>query len=171
MRRHSGSVVIAAPLASTWDVCADLELLPEFISGLASCTSLGDERYRWRGRAFGIERSWVSEWVERRRPSFLAWRTDDPMVPDGRIVLEPLGRCRTRLSIELRYEPAGLIDRVLVNPVTTRLRLRWDLASFRRFVEARQTTSVRRAPESTPASAPSSALSARSSAGRTRGSS
>jgi hypothetical protein len=57
------------------------------------------------------------------------------MVPDGRVVVEPLGAERSRVSIEMAYEARSLRDRMLVNPALARVRLALDLRHFRRRVE------------------------------------
>jgi uncharacterized membrane protein len=179
MPYRSGSITVAADATTTWRVCADIRRFPEFIAGIDAFEQLPDGRHRWRGKAFGITRTWTSEWVARRPPDLIAWRTDDPMVPDGRVVVEPLGRHRARVSIEMHYQPQTWVDRMLVNRAATYLRLQWDLRAFRRYVERRRgrvrqnvaTAAVRRALAAGASKAPSKALSARSSVGREVGSS
>ena len=51
------------------------------------------------------------------------------------VLVEALGPERTRVRIEMRYSPQTRRDRILVNPALARLRLRFDLAHFRRRVE------------------------------------
>lgn len=178
MTIRSGSIDVAVHATFAWRACTQLERFPEFLAGIDSCTRLADGRYAWTGRAFGLRREWTSEWVERRPPELLAWRTDDPMVPDGRVVVEPLGPGRARVSIEMRYHAVTRLDRLLVNGPATRLRLWFDLRSFKRWIESQRAPSMRPARRSLlgaladgPSRAPASALSVRSSEGREVGSS
>ncbi|MCW2973864.1 MAG: cyclase [Thermoleophilia bacterium] len=175
MTVRSGSIVVDVPAARAWHACSRIEHFPEFLAGLESCRPLPDGRYEWTGRAFGITRRWRSTWIERRFADFLSWSTDDPMVPDGRVVIEALGPAQARVSIEMRYVPQSRRDRLLVNGAATRLRLWFDLRAFKRWVERtpqRATYSMPgRAMADGPSSAPSRALSARSSDGRALGNS
>jgi uncharacterized membrane protein len=178
MTIRAGSIDVSVNAAFAWRACTQLERFPEFLVGIDSCTKLADGRYAWTGRAFGLRRAWTSEWVERRRPELLSWRTDDPMVPDGRVFIEPLGPNRCRVSIELRYHAVSRLDRMLVSGPATRARLWFDLRSFKRWIEHQRAPSTRPMRRSLlgavaegPSRAPASALSVRSSEGRDVGSS
>jgi uncharacterized membrane protein len=133
--RQSGSIEVAASARDAWRVCTSYGEFPEFIPGIASCRRDEDGTWHWTGRAFGITREWRSWEGERVEGESLAWTTDDPMVPDGRVVVEPLGAERSRVSIEMAYEARSLRDRMLVNPALARVRLALDLRHFRRRVE------------------------------------
>lgn len=139
MRTRRGSVVVAVPADRAWELCAAIERLPEFVAAIESCDRIDELHHRWTGRAFGVRRTWLSEWVERTPGGRIAWRTDDPMVPDGEVEVRRLDECRSRVTIVMRYEPRTLVDAILVNRITTRLRLAWDLRSFRRWAEAQRT--------------------------------
>lgn len=175
MPTRRGSIIVDHDVVRTWNACAQIERLPEYIAGLSSCVDLPDGSQQWVGRAFGIERTWRSEWVDRTPHSHIAWRTDDPMVPDGEVRVEPVSRERSRVTISMHYEPQTLLDRILVNRVATQVRLRWDLRAFRRWLDAQETsgtTVALGASEAGAASnADSSASPSRSMAGRDVGSS
>lgn len=175
MPTRIGSIVVDHDLTTTWSACAEIERLPEYIAGIESCRVLPDGRQEWVGRAFGIERTWRSEWVERTPYSRIAWRTDDPMVPDGDVTVEAVDDDHARVTITMRYEPQTTLDRVLVNPAATRLRLAWDLRCFRRWLDSYETSEGTAAMSALGAdaasNADSSALPSRSSAGRDVGSS
>jgi uncharacterized membrane protein len=173
---RTGSIVVDHDVITTWSACAAIERLPEYVAGIESCRMLPDGRQEWVGRAFGIERIWRSEWVERTPYSRIAWHTDDPMVPDGDVTVEPVGDDQSRVTITMHYEPQTMLDRVLVNPAATRLRLAWDLRCFRRWLDEDYETSEATDEASAPAAgaasnADSSALPSRSIAGRDVGSS
>lgn len=132
---QSGSVCVTASLADTWNVCSDFERFPEFITGIHSCAPQPDGSFAWAGKAYGVRRSWTSRDVERHEEQLIVWVTDDPMVPDGRVVLEALADNRVRVSIEMTYEPTAIPERILAASRIPQLRLRWDLRSFRRRVQ------------------------------------
>jgi uncharacterized membrane protein len=136
-RIESGSIVVAAGARDAWEVCVAYEELPEYIPGIASCRLDDDGVWHWTGRAFGMERAWRSRETERRDGEFVAWVTDDPMVPDGRVLVEPLDQSHARVTIELRYRTMTWRDRVLVNRAFARARLALDLRHYRRRVEQR----------------------------------
>ncbi|MCW2956045.1 MAG: Cyclase/dehydrase [Thermoleophilia bacterium] len=175
MPTRRGSIIVATDAMTAWRVCADLRRFPDFIAGITAFEELANGTHRWRGRAFGIDRTWTSTWVARDEPTLVAWRTDDPMVPDGHVTVHPLAPHRCRVTIEMHYEPRSLADHLLVNPVATRVRLWWDLRSFRRHAEqvAQKvgTGGIDDRMAEGASSALSSALSARSSDGREVGSS
>ncbi len=131
---EAGEIVVDAPIEQVWEICTTLENFPDFIAGLKSCKPLANGDYQWDGRAFGIQRTWQSSWVKKEHPHLIAWRTDEPMVPSGRVFLEEVGPDRTRVQIEMRYLPQTLLDQILINPIFARARLRFDLLMFARYV-------------------------------------
>ena len=134
-RHQTGSIVVRASAADAWRVCSTFDEFPQFIPGIAACRRDPDGTWHWRGRAFAITRTWRSWEGDRVEGELLAWTTDDAMVPDGRVVVEPLAPDRARVRIEMIYSPRTTGDRLLVNPLLARLRLALDLRHFRRRVE------------------------------------
>lgn len=135
MPTRSGTITVQKDVDSTWATCADITRLPEFIAGINSCTPQPDGSYEWVGRAFGVRRTWRSTWIDHTAPSHIAWRTDDPMVPDGELCIDRVDSTHTRVTITMHYHPQTMLDRVLVNRAATRVRLWWDLRCFQRWAE------------------------------------
>ena len=110
---------------------------------------LGDRRLHWRARIGGQEKTWDAEITEQIPDDRIAWRARSGAVNAGVVTFHRLGDGRTRIMLQLEYEPEGLVEQVLgpvvvgepqqmgdaVGVVSTRVE--GDLQRFKEFIEAR----------------------------------
>jgi uncharacterized membrane protein len=106
------SIEVDAPVSTVFCEWTRFEELPRFMRGVIAVTPLGDRLFLWRAQIFGAELVWeldVTEIVEERR---LAWASRSGPRNHGVIALEALSPGTTRVTMEIHYDPAGVLEGV-----------------------------------------------------------
>ena len=67
----------------------------------------------------------------------IAWRSIAGARNEGTVRFQPLGQDKTRIELELHWEPEGVIERVGDVLGADDLRVQGDLNRFKEFVESR----------------------------------
>lgn len=137
MSEHSASVVVNAPVHQVYALWSHFNDYPKFMSFVKEVTYLDDQRSHWVVDV-GTTVGWDAvneDWIEDRQ---IGWRSVDGLKTDGRVVFEPEGPDRTRLTVRVRYAPpAGLVG-VAVDAVglgdDVERRIRLDLEHFAQMV-------------------------------------
>lgn len=111
------SVRIDAAPEQVFDLFADYENFPRFLSNVIEVRDLGNRRSHWRVRGpAGGQYSWNAVLSEHSRPHRLAWHSEPGAAVDnaGSIHIDPVGRGSTRVTIRLNYRPpAGSLGRAI----------------------------------------------------------
>ncbi|HEY0821323.1 MAG TPA: SRPBCC family protein [Rhizobacter sp.] len=140
----SKSVEIAATPEEVFDVWAEVENFPRFMTMVEEVRPLGGDRSHWKVKGpAGLRVEWDSAITERERGRLLAWRSEAESAVEhaGRVELQP-SSTGTRATVSMTYRPPGgrlghamasLFGR---NP---QQELDHDLECMRRYVESRGT--------------------------------
>jgi uncharacterized membrane protein len=134
------SIRIDASPEEVYDLWANYENFPKFMSHVTDVRDLGHRRSHWvvRGPA-GSEFEWDSVLTEQSRPHRLAWRTEPGAEIDqtGSVQFEPY-RGGTRVTVRMSYRPpAGAVGHglaVLLGADPKR-QMDDDLARMKAFIE------------------------------------
>lgn len=129
----------AAP-AQVYDLFANYENFPRFLSNVVEVRDLGQRRSHWvvKGPA-GTEFSWNAVLTEQDRPHRLAWQSEAGAEVEqaGAIRFEPV-RNGTRVTVHLSYRPpAGKVGHAVASLLGSdpRRQLDEDLARMKTLVE------------------------------------
>ena len=126
------SIEVEVPVSTAFQEWTRYEELPRFMSGVVAVQQLDDRHLHWRAQIFGVERLWELEITELAQEK-IAWSSRSGPKNHGAIVLEPLSPFGTRVTMEVRYDPAGFFEEV-----TDYLGVldRWVERSLMRFKDA-----------------------------------
>ncbi|GAC1575654.1 MAG: hypothetical protein NVS3B7_08200 [Candidatus Elarobacter sp.] len=138
MAEHSAAVTVNAPVHQVYELYTHFNDYPKFMTFVKEVTYLDERSSHWVVDVAG-QHAWdaVNEnWIPDRQ---IGWRSVDGLSNSGVVRFEPVGTDRTRLSIEVRYDPpAGALGRLgelLGAGGQFERRLQHDLQHFARMVE------------------------------------
>ncbi|MEA2666473.1 MAG: hypothetical protein QOI11_3417 [Candidatus Eremiobacteraeota bacterium] len=138
MAAHGASVTVNAPLHQVYQLYTHFNDYPKFMTFVKEVTYLDDQRSHWVVDVVG-KHEWdaVNEgWVPDRR---IGWRSVDGLKNSGAVIFESLGPERTKLTVEVEYEPPagplGALGEALGAGGQFERRLQNDLEHFATMVE------------------------------------
>ncbi|MES2902022.1 MAG: SRPBCC family protein [Pseudomonadota bacterium] len=113
------SVRIDAAPEQVYDLFANYEHFPRFLSNVIEVRDLGNRRSHWvvKGPA-GSRYTWNAVLSEHSRPQRLAWQSEPGAEVEnyGSIHFEPVGRGATRVTVRMSYKPpAGMVGRAIAS--------------------------------------------------------
>jgi uncharacterized membrane protein len=106
------SIEVDVPVSAAFREWTRFEELPRFMHGVVAVQQLDDRHLSWRAQVFGMERVWELEITEIAPERTIAWSSCAGPKNQGAIVLEPLSPFGTRVTMEVRYDPSGLVEEV-----------------------------------------------------------
>jgi uncharacterized membrane protein len=128
---------VGVPVATAYNQYTQFESFPEFMEGVKQVRQLDDQRLHWTAEIGGQHREWEAEIVEQVPEQVIAWRSITGKTNDGRAMFKPLDAARCEITVEVEYDPEGLIETVGDKLGFVDKRVEGDLERFKSFVEAR----------------------------------
>lgn len=135
MKRTQGEIVVDVPASVAYEQWANLESFPRFMTAIDEVRRIDQTTFHWKMSGIGFEKDWdavVTEQVPGRR---LAWRATGDVVNAGAVTFEPEGPQRTKVRIEMEYEPEGARERIGDAIGAVKQLVGEDLKSFKEYVE------------------------------------
>jgi uncharacterized membrane protein/hemerythrin superfamily protein len=134
------SVDVRVPIRTAYNQWTQFESFPEFMSGVTEVRQLDDRRLHWVTEVAGARREFNAEIVEQLPDRRIAWRsTDGDLRHLGTVTFEPAPDGGTRVTVDLLWEPQGLVEKAGSALGVDNLQIKADLERFRRFIEERGT--------------------------------
>jgi carbon monoxide dehydrogenase subunit G len=139
------SVVVEAPLPTTWAFVRDMRNWAELVPGFEGYSAASDIDSEWRIRGdvgiltklvtFDVH---VNEWVEQSHVRFSMVCREEPLKADGSLTAERVDEGRTKLDFALDANAGGMLGPVVNALLKTVLpRMAGDFAgSIKREIEA-----------------------------------
>jgi uncharacterized membrane protein len=127
---------VDVPVRTAYNQWTQFEEFPRFMEGVLEVRQLDDRRLHWRAKIGGQEKTWDAEITEQVPDDRIAWRARSGAPNAGVVTFHRLGDSRTRIMLQLEYEPEGVVETVgdAVGVVTARVE--GDLRRFKDFIEA-----------------------------------
>jgi uncharacterized membrane protein len=98
---------------------------------------LDDTHLHWVAEMGGSRREWDAEITEQHPDERIAWRALDQDGPDGVVTFHKLSDGKTRVMVQLEYEPHGLKETAGAMAGSDARQVRDDLESFKELIERR----------------------------------
>ena len=131
------SVEVEVPLSTAYNQWTQFEEFPRFMEGVESVHQLDASRLLWKAEIGGKTVEWQAKITEQIPDMRVAWRSVSGAKNAGSVTFDRLGDQRTRVHLELEYEPEGLVENVGDFLGVVSRRARGDLARFKEFIERR----------------------------------
>jgi uncharacterized membrane protein len=131
------SVEVEVPVRTAYNQWTQFEEFPQFMEGVESVRQLTDTRTHWVTDVGGIEREFDAEITEQIPDERIAWKSLDGPQQAGVITFHRLGEGRTKLMLQVEFDPEGLTETVGDKLGFVRRRAKGDLDRFKDFIESR----------------------------------
>ncbi len=130
------SVTVEVPAHTAYDQWTHFETFPEFMGGVDDVMPITESRALWRTHIGGIEREFQTEITEQTPDERIAWHALNGVSQAGQVTFLPLAPDRTRIVLQLDFEPENLIEAIGDRLGMVDRRIKSDLAQFKDHVEA-----------------------------------
>ena len=131
------SAVVNVPVQTAYNQWTQFEEFPRFMHNVLEVRQLDDEHLHWRATVGGKEKEWDAEIVEQLPDQVIAWRSTSGARNEGRVTFEKLDERRTRIKVEMTYEPEGVSEKVGDAVGVMQLEAKKNLKRFKELVESR----------------------------------
>jgi membrane protein len=140
------SVDVERPVEQVYEQWAQLERLPELLAHVVSVERLDDEHSHWVVQIAGQRREFDARTTQDEPGLRLAWTASGPTAHAGVVDFHRLGPGRSRITVQLDWEPAGLFDQLGDRLGFVRRGIDGDLEAVRDGLGAAPEIDLREAP-------------------------
>jgi uncharacterized membrane protein len=131
------SIEVNAPLRAVYNQWTQFEDFPQFMQGVTEVRQLDDKRLQWKAEIGGKAKEWMAEIVEQRPDERIAWTSRGGAWNAGAVTFHRLDDQRTRVMLQVDYDPEGVVENVADAVGVVRMRIKGDLERFKEFIERR----------------------------------
>ena len=131
------SIEVNVPVHTAYNQWTQFEEFPRFMEGVEEVLQLDDTHLHWRARIAGKEEEWDAVITEQIPDERIAWRNTSGARNAGVITFHKLDPQRTKLMLQLDYDPEGALENVGSALGMVSRRVEGDLERFKEFIESR----------------------------------
>jgi len=131
------SIDVDVPVSTAYGQWTQFESFPQFMDGIERVEQTDDTHLHWVAEIAGAKREWDAEITEQHPDERVAWRAIDQEGPDGVVTFHKLSDAKTRVMVQMDYEPHGLKETAGAMAGSDARQVRDDLESFKQFIESR----------------------------------
>jgi ribosome-associated toxin RatA of RatAB toxin-antitoxin module len=137
MERIVKTIEVRCPVRTVYNQWTQFEEFPHFMSGVKEVRQIDDTHVHWHAEVWGVDREWDSEITEQVPDLRIAWRSVSGPYNAGTVRFEAVDPERTRVKLEMAYEPEGTIENMADKLGVLRGRVEETLEDFKEFIEKR----------------------------------
>ena len=137
MKTIEESIEIDVPVSKAYNQWTQFESFPQFMDGVERVEQKDDKRLHWVAEISGDKREWDAEITEQHPDHRVAWRAIGQPGPNGVVTFHKLDEGRTKVMVQMDYEPEGMTESVGSFVGLDSRRVKGDLESFKEFIEGR----------------------------------
>lgn len=137
MASMTKSIDVHVPVRTAYNQWTQFEEFPQFMEGVKEVKQLDNRRLHWRAEIAGKDQEWYAVITEQIPDQRVAWASTTGAKNDGTATFQPLGPDKTRVILQLDYEPDGIVEEAGDKLGFVSRRVAGDLARFKKFIEAR----------------------------------
>jgi uncharacterized membrane protein len=137
MERLLKSIEIDAPVSAVYNQWTQFEEFPRFMEGVKKVVQLNDKRLHWVAEIGGKTKEWDARITEQIPDKRIVWQSEAGEFTSGAVTFEAIGLNRTRVTIELSYDPKGFVESAADALGVVSRRVQGDLERFKEFIESR----------------------------------
>jgi uncharacterized membrane protein len=131
------SIEVEVPVTTAYNQWTQFETFPKFMSGVDSVEQLDETSLRFRTDIAGVKREYNAKISEQLPDRRITWVSTDKPRNSGTVTFEPLDGQRTRVNVEVYWEPEGLAEKAGSALGVDSRQVSADLKRFKEFIESR----------------------------------
>ena len=130
------AIDVEVPVRVAYNQWTQFETFPEFMDGVEKINQLDATRSHWVTKVAGVTREFETEITEQHPDERVAWTTVGGEVEHGGVVtFHRLGDNQTRVTIQIDWEPRGLVEKAGAAVGVDDHQVKADAKRFKAFVE------------------------------------
>jgi uncharacterized membrane protein len=133
------SIDVEVPVRTAYDQWTQFASFPQFMEGVDRIDQVSDTRTHWVTSIGGVHREFDAEITEQHPDERVAWTSVDGPKHAGVVTFHRLDEGRTRVMLQMDYEPEGVVENVGDKLGIVGHRAEGDLKRFKSFIENRGT--------------------------------
>jgi uncharacterized membrane protein len=130
-------VDVDVPVRTAYNQWTQFEQFPRFMEGVKQVTQLDDKRLHWHAEVAGKDEHWDATITEQIPDERVAWASTSGAKNAGVVTFHKLAEGKTRVTLQMDYEPEGVVENVGTALGFLDRRVEGDLTRFKEFIEAR----------------------------------
>jgi uncharacterized membrane protein len=131
------TIDVDMPVRTVYDQWTQFAEFPMFMEGVEQVTQIDDTRMHWVAEIAGARREWDAKIVQQEPDRLISWTSTEGATNAGTVSFQPLGPSSTRVTLELDFEPEGLVETIGDKLGFVGRRAQGDLERFKEFIEQR----------------------------------
>ncbi|MCX2750245.1 SRPBCC family protein [Arthrobacter sp. MI7-26] len=131
------TIDVEVPVSVAYNQWTQFESFPEFMKGVEAVRQIDETALHFSTNVGGVKRDFNAQILEQVPDSLVSWASIDGPRNAGSVRFEPLGRDRTRVNVEIEWEPESFVEKAGSLVGIDDLRVSADLDKFKEFIEAR----------------------------------
>ena len=144
MSNVTESVDVNVPISTAYNQWTQFESFPQFMDGVESISQTDDRHSHWVTRIGGVRREFDAEITEQYPDERIAWKsTGGDTSHAGVVTFHRLGDNDTRVTVQLAWQPEGLVEKAGSAVGMDSRQVKADAARFKTFIEHRRTETGR----------------------------
>jgi uncharacterized membrane protein len=105
------SIEVDVPVRTAYNQWTQFEEFPRFMEGVESVRQIDDTHTHWVAEIAGQRREFDAEITEQRPDERVAWTSRSGERQAGVVTFHRISDDRTKIMLQLDYEPEGLVDK------------------------------------------------------------
>jgi uncharacterized membrane protein len=131
------TIEIDVPVQTAYNQWTQFEEFPQFMEGVEQVTQVDDTHLEWKAKIGGVSRTWDAEIVEQVPDRRISWRSTSGSMNAGTVTFEPLAADRSRVLLQLEFEPEGAVEKAGDALGIVERRAKGDLERFGELITTR----------------------------------
>ncbi|MDT0180599.1 SRPBCC family protein [Microbacterium sp. ARD31] len=132
------SIDVDVPVTVAYNQWTQFESFPHFLDEVESITQLDDTHTHWKVNVGGADREFDAEITEQHPDERVAWKsTGGETQHAGVVTFHKLSDTSSRVTVQLDWEPEGLLEKVGALVGAGSHAVKKDLKNFKEYIESR----------------------------------
>ena len=131
------SIEVDVPLRTAYNQWTQFEEFPRFMEGVKEVRQLDDKRLHWKAEIAGKDVEWNAEIMSQEPDKRIGWKSTSGAVNSGVVTFESMGLNKTRVLLNIQYEPEGAVETTGAAVGMVSARVSGDLDRFKKYIESR----------------------------------
>jgi uncharacterized membrane protein len=130
-------VDVDVPVRTAYNQWTQFEDFPQFMDGVNEIRQLDATHTHWKTEIGGVKREFDAEITEQLPDERVAWKSTEGEQQAGVVTFHRLDDTHTRVTVQMDYDPQGLVEKAGSAIGAVGHRVKGDLRRFKDYIEQR----------------------------------